>query len=162
MLQSLLDCGTQARNKRTVKFDQRTAATAINCSCRHFPPLFLSGRATAHPPRSTRGMQRGATWGIVGIIPDECLQTPRFASTGFIVTVGAGRGLRRHRGRRARASPTTRASRAGVAIMNDGIGTRRVILPLGACRFSRYIPIGNAHLGRRSRYQPLPGSGPRS
>ena len=125
-------------------------------------PLFLSGRATVHPPRSTGGMQRGATWGIVGIIPDECLQTPRFASTGFIVTVGAGRGLRRHRGRRARASPTTRASRAGVAIMNDGIGTRRVILPLGACRFSRYIPIGNAHLGRRSRYQPLPGSGPRS
>ena len=162
MLQSLLDCGTQARNKRTVKFDQRTAATAINCSCRHFPPLFLSGRATAHPPRSTRGMQRGATWGIVGIIPNECLQTPRFASTGFTVAVGVGRGLRRHRGRRTRASPSPRTSRTGVTTMMRAPQHERVILPLGAFRFSGYVPIGNAHPGRRSRYQPLPGSGPRS
>ena len=82
-----------------------------------FPPSF----SPAVPRRILRnqrgGMRRGVTWGIVGIIPDECLQTPRFASTGFTATVGAGRGLRRHRGRRARASPSPRASRAGVTIM---------------------------------------------
>ena len=126
------------------------------------PPLSLSGRATAHPPRSTGGMQRGATWGIVGIIPDECLQTPRFASTGFTATVGAGRGLRRHRGRRARASPPRRAPRAGVTIMTMVPEHGRVILPLGAFRYSSYVPIGNAHPGRRARYQPLPVTGPRN
>ena len=137
---------------------QLPAATARDCSCRHFP----SSPSPVIPRRILRdqrgGMQCEAARGIVGINPDGCRQTPRFARTtrdrhiwdstqlrqrrsGFTDTAGVTRGRRHH---------------------EDGIGTRRVILPLGACRSSRYIPIGNAHLGRRSRYQPLPGSGPRS
>ena len=90
------------------------------------PPPFISPAASRHIPRDQRGgMQRGATWEIVGINPVECLQTPRFASTGprpngnaraspspwapsagFAVTTGVALGLHRHRGHHARASPS--------------------------------------------------------
>ena len=120
------------------------------------PPSPVIPRRISRAQRG--GMQCGTARGAVGINPNECRQTPRFASTtrgrhirdstqlrqrrsGFTDTAGVTRGRRHH---------------------EDGIGTRRVILPLGACRSSRYIPIGNAHLGRRSRYQPLPVTGPRS
>ena len=137
---------------------QLPAATARDCSCRHFPsPLLRSfhGASSAINAGECNVRRRGGPWGSIRMNVDRHRgsQARRGADTS---------GTQHNYGNGARASPTTRASRAGVAIMNDGIGTRRVILPLGACRFSRYIPIGNAHLGRRSRYQPLPGSGPRS
>ena len=137
---------------------QLPAATARDCSCRHFPsPLLRSfhGASPAINAGECNVRRRGGPWGSIRMNVDRHrgLQARRGADTS---------GTQHNYGNGARASPTTRASRAGVAIMNDGIGTRRVIWPLGACRFSRYIPIGNAHLGRRSRYQPLPGSGPRS
>ena len=137
---------------------QLPAATARDWSCRHFTSPLLRPFHGTSSAINARGMQCEVARGIVGINPDGCRQTPRFARTtrdrhiwdstqlrqrrsGFTDTAGVTRGRRHH---------------------DDGIGTRRVILPLGACRSSRYIPIGNAHLGRRSRYQPLPGSGPRS
>ena len=137
---------------------QLPAATARDCSCRHFtPPLLRSfhGASPAINAGECNVRRLGEPWGSIRINVDRHRgsQARRGADTS---------GTQHNYGNGARASPTTRASRAGVAIMNDGIGTRRVILPLGACRSSRYIPIGNAHLGRRSRYQPLPGSGPRS
>ena len=137
---------------------QLPAATARDWRCRHFtfPPSPVIPRRISRDQRG--GMQCETAKGTVGSIRINVdrhrgSQARRGADTS---------GTQHNYGNGARASPIPRASRAGVAIMNDGIGTRRVILPLGACRFSRYIPIGNAHLGRRSRYQPLPGSGPRS
>ena len=137
---------------------QLPAATARDCSCRHFPsPLLRSfhGASSAINAGECNVRRRGGSWGSIQMDVDRHrgLQGQRGTDTS---------GTQHDYGNGARASPTTRASRAGVAIMNDGIGTRRVILPLGACRFSGYVPIGNAHLGRRYRYQPLPGSGPRS
>ena len=137
---------------------QLPAATARDCSCRHFPsPLLRSfhGASPAINAGECNVRRRGGPWGSIRMNVDRHRgsQARRGADTS---------GTQHNYGNGARASPTTRASRASVAIMNDGIGTRRVILPLGACRSSRYIPIGNAHLGRRSRYRPLPGSGPRS
>ena len=137
---------------------QLPAATARDCSCRHIPsPLLRSfhGASPAINAGECNVRRRGEPWGSIRINVDRHRgsQARRGADTS---------GTQHNYGNGARASPIPRASRAGVAIMNDGIGTRRVILPLGACRSSRYIPIGNAHLGRRSRYQPLPGSGPRS
>ena len=100
-------------------------------------------------------MQRGATWGIVGIIPDECLQTPRFASTGFTATVSAGRGLRRHRGRRARASPSPWASRSGFTV-TAGVTRGRHHHDDGAVTRASYFTIGHVPFlaFRSDRYRP--------
>ena len=137
---------------------QLPAATARDCSCRHFTsPLLRSfhGASPAINAGECNVRRRGGPWGSIRMNVDR--------HRGSQARHGADTsGTQHNYGNGARASSTTRASRAGVAIMNDGIGTRRVILPLGACRFSRYIPIGNAHLGRRSRYQPLPVTGPRN
>ena len=121
------------------------------------PPF--SGDSTAHPPRSTQGecnvKWRGGSWGSIQMDVDRHrgLQGQRGTDTS---------GTQHDYGNGAWASPTPRASRTGVTNMTMASEHGRVILPLGACRSSRYVPIGNAHLGRRSRYQPLPGSGPRS
>ena len=137
---------------------QLPAATARDCSCRHFPsPLLRSfhGASPAINAGECNVRRRGGPWGSIRMNVDRHrgsqarrggrhVRDPtqlRQRRSGFTDTAGVTRGRRHH---------------------DDGIGTRRVILPLGACRSSRYIPIGNAHLGRRSRYQPLPGSGPRS
>ena len=146
----------QSNSTKGLQLQQPTVAAVTS-------PPSLSPAVPLRILRAQRGgMQRGATWGIGGIIPDKCQQTPRFTSTGFTCAVGAGHGLRRHHGLHARASPPSRTSRAGVINMAIAPEHGRVILPLGAFRYSSYVAIGNAHPGRRSRYQPLPVTGPRN
>ena len=137
---------------------QLPAATARDCSCRHFhSPLLRSfhGASSAINAGECNVRRPGEPWGSIRINVDR--------HRGSQARHGADTsGTQHNYGNGARASPTPRASRTGVTIMTMASEHGRVILPLGACRSTRYVPIGNAHLGRRSRYQPLPGSGPRS
>ena len=143
----------QSSSTKGLQLQQPTVAAVTS------PSLSLSPAVPRRNLRTQRGECNVGRHGVSG----ESFRTSVNRHRGLQARRGADTsGTQHDYGKGARASPITRASRAGVAIMNDGIGTRRVILPLGACRFSRYIPIGNAHLGRRSRYQPFPGSGPRS
>ena len=137
---------------------QLPAATARDCSCHHFPsPLLRSfhGASSAINAGECNVRRRGGSWGSTQMDVDRHrgLQGQRGTDTS---------GTQHNYGNGARASPTPRASRTGVTIMTMASEHGRVILPLGACRSTRDVPIGTAHLGRRSRYQPLPGSGPRS
>ena len=65
---------------------QQPTAAAVT-----LPPLSLSGRTTAHPPRSTRG---NAAWGDVG---DRGNHSGRMSTDTAVCKYG----LHRHRGRRA-------------------------------------------------------------
>ena len=126
------------------------------------PPL--SGCSTAQPPRSTRGMQCGTAvgdrGGHVGRMSTDTavckhnagpahlgLNTAQTGAatatvTGIIATGAVARGRRRH---------------------HEGDGPAELLY-----HWARAVPrvtfrsVTRAHLGRRSRYQPLPGSGPRS
>ena len=143
---------------------QLPAATARDCSCRHFPPPF-SGRSTAHPPRSTRG---NAMWGGVGDRGDQSgrmstdtavckynagpahlgLNTAQTGAatatvTGIIVTGAVARGRRRHHEgdgpaelfyHWARAVPRV-TFRSVTPISGAGHGTSRCPVPVpGASR----------------------------
>ena len=144
-----------------LQLQQPTAATGsyskgLQLPSLHLPPSPVIPRRISRDQRG--GMQCETAKGTVGSIRINVdrhrgSQARRGADTS---------GTQHNYGNGARASPTPRASRTGVTIMTMASEHGRVILPLGACRSTRYVPIGNAHLGRRSRYQPLPGSGPRS
>ena len=155
---------TRQQSSSTIglQLQQPAAATGSYSKGLTLPSLHLPPPSPVTPRRISRdqrgGMQCETAKGTVGSIR---------------INVDRHRGSQARRGGRHVRDPTQLRQRrsgftdtAGVTRgrrhHEDGIGTRRVILPLGACRSSRYIPIGNAHLGRRSRYQPLPGSGPRS
>ena len=98
----------QSSSTNGLQLQQPTVAAVTS------PPLSLSPAVPLRNLRAQRGvMQRGATWGIRGIIPDEYQQTPRFTSTtpgrhvwdstqlrqrrsGFIDNTGITRGRRHH------------------------------------------------------------------
>ena len=123
---------------------QLPAPTARDRSCRHFPsPLLRSfhGASPAINAGECNVRRRGGPWGSIRMNVDRHrgLQAQRGTDT-F--------GTQHSYGNGARASPTPRASRAGVTIMTMASEHGRVILPLGACRSTRYVPIGNERPSR--------------